>query len=65
MRVRRTVVFVVIGMLATIATAWLPVFTSDLPPPPPGREEEWAADAREVFDGEILVSHDLMKIGAG
>lgn len=34
-----------------------------VPPPPPGREAEWAAAASEVFDGEILVSRDLMKIG--
>jgi ribonuclease Z len=36
-----------------------------VPPPPPGQEEIWATDARAVFDGEILVSHDLMKIGTG
>jgi ribonuclease Z len=33
-----------------------------VPPPLPGREDEWAADARAVFDGEVLVSHDLMSI---
>ncbi len=33
-----------------------------VPPPPPGREDEWAADARACFDGQITVSHDLLKI---
>lgn len=33
-----------------------------VPPPPPGREAEWAADARACFDGQITVSHDLLKI---
>ena len=33
-----------------------------VPAPPPGREEEWAADARACFDGKISVSHDLLKI---
>ena len=36
-----------------------------VPAPLPGQEDEWAADARAVFNGEILVSHDLMKIEAG
>ncbi len=33
-----------------------------VPPPQPGQEKAWAAAAAENFDGEILVSHDLMKI---
>lgn len=36
-----------------------------VPAPPLGREDEWAADAKAAFDGEILVSHDLMTIGTG
>ncbi len=33
-----------------------------VPPPPPGKEDEWAADARAAFDGDIRVAHDLMTI---
>lgn len=36
-----------------------------VPPPPRGEEDIWAGGAKAVFDGETLVSHDLMKIGTG
>lgn len=33
-----------------------------VPPPPPGKEEDWAADAKRQFSGEVLVAHDLLKV---
>jgi ribonuclease Z len=33
-----------------------------VPPPPPGTEDEWIAEAATHFTGEVLVAHDLLKI---
>jgi len=38
------------------------VLTHMVPPPQPGSEEEWIAQAAQHFDGEIVFAHDLMKI---
>ena len=38
------------------------VLTHMVPPPQPGSEDEWIAQAAEHFDGEIVFAHDLMKI---
>jgi ribonuclease Z len=38
------------------------VLTHMVPPPQPGSEAEWIAQAAEHFDGEIVFAHDLMKI---
>ncbi len=38
------------------------VLTHMVPPPQPGSEEEWIAQAAAHFDGEIVFAHDLMKI---
>ena len=33
-----------------------------VPPPRPGQEDDWAAAAREVFNGNIVVSYDLFQL---
>lgn len=33
-----------------------------VPPPPPGKEAEWATDAKARFNGEIRVAHDLLSV---
>ncbi len=38
------------------------VLTHMVPPPLPGSDEEWIAQAAAHFDGEIVFAHDLMKI---
>jgi ribonuclease Z len=38
------------------------VLTHMVPPPQPGSEAEWIAQAAAHFDGEIVFAHDLMKI---
>jgi ribonuclease Z len=38
------------------------VLTHMVPPPQPGSEGEWIAQAAAHFDGEIVFAHDLMKI---
>lgn len=38
------------------------IFTHLMPPPAPGTEENWIADARAHFDGEVVVGHDLWSI---
>ena len=38
------------------------VLTHPVPPPAPGTEDEWVAQAAEHFDGEIVLAHDLWSI---
>jgi ribonuclease Z len=40
------------------------VLTHPVPPPAPGTEEEWVAQAAAFFDGEVLLAHDLMTVTA-
>ena len=40
------------------------VFTHILPPPAPGTEREWIDDARQHFDGEVLMGQDLLEVTA-
>jgi ribonuclease Z len=35
------------------------VLTHPVPPPAPGTEPEWEAEAREGFSGEVVLAHDL------
>jgi ribonuclease Z len=35
------------------------VLTHPVPPPPEGTEQEWVDEARQHFDGEIVLAHDL------
>lgn len=41
------------------------VLTHLVPAPPPGTEDEWAAEAAEGFDGEVVVAADLTAIEVG
>ncbi len=38
------------------------VLTHLVPAPAPGSEPEWAAEAREGFDGTVVVAHDLWQL---
>ncbi len=38
------------------------VLTHLVPAPAPGTEQEWIDQARAVFDGEVVVAHDLLTI---
>ena len=38
------------------------VLTHPVPPPAPGTEDEWVAQAATQFDGEIVLAHDLWSI---
>jgi ribonuclease Z len=38
------------------------VLTHPVPPPAPGTEDEWVAQAATEFDGEIVLAHDLWSI---
>jgi ribonuclease Z len=38
------------------------VLTHPVPPPAPGTEDEWLAQAATEFDGEIVLAHDLWSI---
>ena len=38
------------------------VLTHPVPPPAPGTEEEWVAQAAAHFDGEIVLAHDLTTV---
>ncbi len=40
------------------------VLTHPVPPPGPGTEAEWVAQAAAHFDGEIVLAHDLMQVTA-
>jgi ribonuclease Z len=40
------------------------VLTHPVPPPAPGTEHEWVAQAAAHFDGDIVLAHDLMTIDA-
>jgi ribonuclease Z len=44
---------------ATRAAVGTLVMTHPVPPPPPGTEAEWLAEAAEGFDGSIVLAHDL------
>ena len=44
---------------ATRAGVGTLVLTHPVPPPAPGSEPEWEAEAREGFDGEVVLAHDL------
>ena len=44
---------------ATRAAVGTLVMTHPVPPPPPGTEAEWVAEAAEGFDGSIVLAHDL------
>ncbi len=41
------------------------VLTHLVPAPPPGTEDEWAAEAAEGFAGEVVVAADLTAVEAG
>ena len=41
------------------------VLTHLVPPPPPGTEGEWRAQAEECYDGEVLVAADLTRVAVG
>jgi ribonuclease Z len=38
------------------------VLTHPVPPPAPGTEHEWVAQASANFDGEVVLAHDLMTL---
>ena len=38
------------------------VLTHPVPPPAPGTEADWVAQAAAYFDGEVVLAHDLMTI---
>lgn len=40
------------------------VLNHPVPAPAPGSEDEWLALARAHFDGEVLLAHDLLEVGA-
>jgi ribonuclease Z len=40
------------------------VLTHPVPPPAPGTEGEWVAQAAKHFDGEVVLAHDLMTVDA-
>lgn len=40
------------------------VFTHMMPTPEPGTEQDWISDAKEHFDGEVLVANDLDVVSA-
>ena len=41
------------------------VLTHLVPPPPPGTEGEWRAQAEEHYDGEVVVAEDLTRVAVG
>jgi ribonuclease Z len=41
------------------------VLTHPVPPPQPGTEEEWIAEATAVFDGEVILADDLTTVTVG
>lgn len=47
------------GRTAARAGVGTLVLTHPVPPPAPGTEDEWVAQAAEHFDGEIVLAHDL------
>jgi ribonuclease Z len=38
------------------------VLTHPVPPPAPGTEAEWVAQAAAFFDGDVVLAHDLMTV---
>jgi ribonuclease Z len=41
------------------------VLTHPVPPPQPGTEAEWIAEAAAVFDGEVILADDLTTVTVG
>ncbi|HEU5301118.1 MAG TPA: MBL fold metallo-hydrolase [Acidimicrobiia bacterium] len=50
------------GKTAARAGVGTLVLTHPVPPPAPGTEDEWVAQAAAHFDGEIVLAHDLWSI---
>jgi len=50
------------GKVATRGGVTTLVLTHPVPPPAPGTEDEWVAQAAAHFDGEIVLAHDLWSI---
>jgi len=40
------------------------VLTHPVPPPAPGTEPDWIAEAAAHFDGEVILAHDLLEVTA-
>jgi len=51
------------GRTASNAGVGTLVLTHPVPPPAPGSDDEWVAQAAAHFDGEIVLAHDLWSIG--
>jgi hypothetical protein len=41
------------------------VLTHPVPTPAPGTEQQWIDEAREHFDGEVVLGSDLSTVHAG
>ncbi len=52
------------GRTAAAAGVGTLVLTHPVPPPGPGTEDEWVAQAAEHFDGEIVLAADLTTVSA-
>ncbi|HEY8216448.1 MAG TPA: MBL fold metallo-hydrolase [Acidimicrobiia bacterium] len=50
------------GRTASKAGVTTLVLTHPVPPPAPGTDEEWVAQAAAHFDGEVVLAHDLWSI---